>query len=114
MPISGGDIYPLGFGVPLLGSRYSPGISARVLGLVSSMLLRDSVILNRTSRIAVAVPIFSAFAVWRQEAPWPRSCRTCSGVTVTRGRPTVFFVAVWGGVIATPQSLAPDGRTVRP
>ena len=65
-------------------------------------------------RIAVAVPIPSAFPILRQETPWFRSCHTCSGVTPTRGRPTGFFVAVSGGVIGTPQPSTPGGHRVHP
>jgi hypothetical protein len=50
-----------------------------------------------TRRMAVAVPIPNAFAIWRQLAPWLRSWLTCSGLMATRGRPT-GFLSVSSGV----------------
>src|ERR1019366_2929772 len=64
--------------------------------------------------LAVVVPIRSIFAIRRQEAPWLRNCRTCSCVTLTRGRPIGFFVPVSDRIIAKPQQQAPGGHMVRP
>src|ERR1022692_4847032 len=111
MPISGDENGWDGFRSCQCQCDYTR--SLRDWGLVSRISGRDSVFPDRNRRIAVAVPIPSAFAIWRQEAPWLFSCRTCPGVTLTRGRPTGFFVAVSDGVIATPQPPIPDGHRVR-
>lgn len=48
--------------------------------------------LNR--RLAVVAPMRKTLAIRRHEAPPSLSSLTCSGVMLTRGRPTEFLVCV--------------------